>query len=212
MVRYSVLENEINLGERHEMVLDAIIGVPKRRQKVMFDIYINCNKIQTAPYFQPERIPANFYAKSTLNRIDFSNLESISINESFILPPYTGDFADFLESADWPIIQLNTINDIIMYKPVFDMKFYHASYQNYTKEFYAPVYETEKQKKDPVPDLRTTIFWQANVFTDENGQARINFYNADRSKSNWYYCGRCRCLQQDGICTDRLQGIGGTFD
>ena len=143
-------------------------------------LHINC---QPVPVVEPvatllQLVEGDYKFTSTINRIDLSNLESISVNTEYI--PHPGFPPDF---KDWvfPIININTINDVVIYKPIFNTKIYHASFKNYTKEFYAPVYETEKQKKDPVPDLRTTIFWQANVFTDENGQARISFYNADRS-------------------------------
>lgn len=143
-------------------------------------LHINCIPVAlTEPLVSPPAmtIEGDYKFKSSINRIDLSNLESISINSEFI--PYPGWPPDF---SDWifPIININTVNDQVIYKPIFDMKFFHATYQNYTKAFYSPSYETEKERKDPVPDLRTTIFWQANVFTDENGQATISYYNADR--------------------------------
>jgi len=53
-----------------------------------------------------------------------------------------------------------------------------------TKEFYSPKYETDKEKKDSTPDLRSTIYWNPNVITDENGKANFDFYTAD-SKSTY---------------------------
>ncbi len=44
-------------------------------------------------------------------------------------------------------------------------------------EFYAPKYDTPSQNTKP--DLRTTIHWQPNITTDENGKATFNFYTAD---------------------------------
>jgi len=46
-------------------------------------------------------------------------------------------------------------------------------------EFYVPKYQVEETRKDPMPDLRSTIFWKPNVHTDENGLADIFFYTAD---------------------------------
>ncbi|RYG19934.1 MAG: hypothetical protein EOO07_05870 [Chitinophagaceae bacterium] len=45
------------------------------------------------------------------------------------------------------------------------------------KEFYSPRY---KNNINPFPDNRSTIFWDANVVTDENGKAKISFYTADK--------------------------------
>jgi len=44
-------------------------------------------------------------------------------------------------------------------------------------EFYAPKYDSPAQNTKP--DLRTTIHWQPNITTDENGTATFRFYTAD---------------------------------
>jgi hypothetical protein len=46
------------------------------------------------------------------------------------------------------------------------------------KEFYSPKYNANNTNK--TPDYRSTIFWDANVITDENGKAKISFYSADK--------------------------------
>lgn len=46
------------------------------------------------------------------------------------------------------------------------------------KEFYSPKYAIDKSSL--IPDLRSTIFWDANVVTDENGKAKLSFYAADQ--------------------------------
>lgn len=45
------------------------------------------------------------------------------------------------------------------------------------KEFYSPKYNTINAT---TPDYRATIFWDANVVTNENGKAKISFYAADK--------------------------------
>lgn len=49
----------------------------------------------------------------------------------------------------------------------------------FEREFYAPKYDTFEKLNDPVPNLRTTIYWQNDVVTDENGNATIEWYNND---------------------------------
>ena len=46
------------------------------------------------------------------------------------------------------------------------------------KEFYNPKYD--KDKNLSIPDLRKTIYWNPTVKTDENGEALVTFYNAQR--------------------------------
>lgn len=47
----------------------------------------------------------------------------------------------------------------------------------FPKEFYSPKYNLANKNQ---PDYRSTIFWDANVVTDESGKAKISFYTADK--------------------------------
>lgn len=46
------------------------------------------------------------------------------------------------------------------------------------KEFYAPKYAADDTKTRQ-PDHRIAIHWQPNIVTDEKGEAKVSFYNAD---------------------------------
>ncbi|HUQ97709.1 MAG TPA: hypothetical protein VM010_08585 [Chitinophagaceae bacterium] len=48
------------------------------------------------------------------------------------------------------------------------------------REFYAPVYETETQRKSRIPDFRNTLLWKPQVTLDKNGRAIISFYTSDQ--------------------------------
>ena len=50
-------------------------------------------------------------------------------------------------------------------------------------EFYSPQYDTSEAIRKEIPDLRSTIYWKPNVFTDTNGEAFLKFYTADSSSS-----------------------------
>lgn len=45
------------------------------------------------------------------------------------------------------------------------------------RAFYSPKYDV---KQDIRPDLRTTVFWEPNLTTDEKGQAKISYNNTDK--------------------------------
>jgi hypothetical protein len=47
-----------------------------------------------------------------------------------------------------------------------------------TREFYSPRYDTPKSNT-PLPDLRSTIYWNPNLITDEPGKASVEFFNSD---------------------------------
>jgi len=46
------------------------------------------------------------------------------------------------------------------------------------REFYSPKYENITSSADQ-PDLRSTIFWKPELVTDKDGNASVDFYNAD---------------------------------
>ena len=46
-------------------------------------------------------------------------------------------------------------------------------------EFYSPKYETTTEKNMFREDLRTTLYWNPQIQTNENGDATIDFYTAD---------------------------------
>jgi len=46
--------------------------------------------------------------------------------------------------------------------------------------YYSPQYKSEEEKKDPLPDFRKTIYWNPKIITNKNGEAVVNYYNADR--------------------------------
>ena len=47
-------------------------------------------------------------------------------------------------------------------------------------EFWSPKYETAAEKDSPVPDLRTTIYWDPSVMFDKSGNAIVDFWSADK--------------------------------
>ncbi len=49
------------------------------------------------------------------------------------------------------------------------------------KDFYSPKYTASSNLSNP--DIRSTIFWDANIVTDQNGKAKITFFAADHPKS-----------------------------
>jgi len=52
-----------------------------------------------------------------------------------------------------------------------------------TKEFYSPAYTTKEQVNDNIPDSRTTIYWNPNMMTQEDGKSDIHFYTSDNPEN-----------------------------
>ena len=47
------------------------------------------------------------------------------------------------------------------------------------REFYAPKYETPKQRETRLPDQRNVLYWAPVVTTDSNGKQQLEFYTSD---------------------------------
>jgi len=45
--------------------------------------------------------------------------------------------------------------------------------------FYVPKYQIEENREDPIPDLRSTIYWNPCIKSNANGEADLYFYTAD---------------------------------
>jgi len=54
------------------------------------------------------------------------------------------------------------------------------------KEFYVPAYDKPEVKQDKTPDLRTTIYWNPVIQTDQNGIAEVSFFTADNTGTYSY--------------------------
>ena len=47
------------------------------------------------------------------------------------------------------------------------------------REFYAPLYENDEQKKSRLPDFRNVLTWMPDIKTDAAGKTKISFYTSD---------------------------------
>ena len=71
------------------------------------------------------------------------------------------------------------------------------------EQFYVPKYEVESTRKNPNPDLRTTIYWNPSLSSDSSGMVNVEFYTADPSND---YSVILEGLTKDGeIC--RYEGV-----
>jgi hypothetical protein len=47
------------------------------------------------------------------------------------------------------------------------------------REFFSPIYETEQQINNRLPDFRTLLYWSPDVKTNNSGTANVDFYTGD---------------------------------
>lgn len=67
-------------------------------------------------------------------------------------------------------VNLKETPGVIKYRPL--------GYLN-PDEFYMPRYDLAEVKNQPEIDYRSTIYWNPDIVTDSNGQAKVSFYTAD---------------------------------
>ena len=134
-------------------------------------VYINCDRFKESLYSVVEFSEID-YRGYLLESLDFNNLETISI--------YAPNRSE-VNALDPHRVVFRTFDNKVAFRNRFQKARFISYCTHYKKEFYAPKYDTPKKLNDPVPDLRTTIYWNANIITDENGEANVTFYNADRN-------------------------------
>lgn len=126
----------------------------------------------------------NEYYNYVKTYLDYYNAEDIKGVEAMaffktsmryktkFMDPLDGEHYTFMEittkSGKGPFLKKSA--NIYLYKPM--------NYGN-AKVFYAPKY-TVDNKNDKTPDFRSTIYWNPNVITNEQGEAVVSFFTADK--------------------------------
>ena len=110
---------------------------------------------------------------------DIMTMSPRDIESMFVIKDYTSQFGYYpgysgaivIKTAKGFVQNLKKNDNIVRVRPL--------GYQR-PAEFWAPRYITQKQKDSPEADLRTTIYWNPSVSFDASGQARFEFWTADK--------------------------------
>ena len=113
-----------------------------------------------------DRLEDNIYIFEQLLPSDIAQVDFLSVSTSAIFSP-RGEYVISITTKRGKLSSKETS----VIKPIIPLGFQKPA------EFYTPKYETPAA--NPKPDLRTTIHWQPNITTDENGKATFSFYTAD---------------------------------
>jgi len=108
------------------------------------------------------------------NEIDPSNIERIGV--------LRGSQAILLgsEGAGGAIVITTKKGNFMKnYNPRFNIKILNPLGYQKPVEFYSPRYDTKEQKSSWNPDMRTTIYWNPNIYVSPTGNASFDFYTAD---------------------------------
>lgn len=110
---------------------------------------------------------------------DYNMLNVFDINDAFVAPA-TSVMPIFGARAANGAIVINTKRGFVEKNSLNKnmQVFTPIGYQQQVA-YYSPTYETEAQRKNTTPDLRSTIYWNPSIQTDSTGMAHLSFYSAD---------------------------------
>jgi hypothetical protein len=108
------------------------------------------------------------------------------------LDPTTIDFIEILKGAQTAIYGIEGAGGVIIINSLktrkdvlqIDEKGLATIYpKGYAKEsnFSNPDYDKKEVKKDPFPDLRSTVYWKGKIITDAKGKASVEFFTSDEA-------------------------------
>jgi len=115
----------------------------------------------------------------TINRRDDYVIYALSMEQvDRILISKSDPLADSPTLRNRYVISIYTKPGAIEKKEFYTISEQIAGYDK-AREFYSPTY-TKPKIEGERQDLRTTIYWNHSISTDENGEATVKFYNADK--------------------------------
>jgi len=150
--------------ERMKYVFDLPDGIVKVNSDMTYWVSVNCVNIASGP---------NASVEDAMQSIDLANVESISVLD----PIYLGETPQTILFGQ---VEIHTIEDKVIYKPSLKKFFIYTTNTAQKASFYKMEYDSKEKRELEIPDLRTTIHWEHTIITNENGEAEVQFYNADR--------------------------------
>lgn len=126
------------------------------------------------PLYLLDGMPINESTLTALNQFDISRIEIIK---------NLADAGIYGGRASGGVIALYTKRggeELVEVEPGTYIITHRAGGFSKVREFYSPKYSNEGEGSD-LPDLRTTLYWNPAVKTNEDGRATVSFYTADRN-------------------------------
>lgn len=122
-------------------------------------------------------------------------LDGMRLDKSLvsIFPPSDIAFVDILTGPETMLYRMNSVGPVVViytrrYSGDANVKkevpgiinFKHPGYY-LAREFYVPDY-SEKDEAHAKPDFRSTLYWNPDIFIDEDGQTSFDFFTSDEKE------------------------------
>ena len=115
-----------------------------------------------------------------LPEYDVMSMSAGDIDNLFVVKDYTSVFG-YYPGYEGALVITTTVGNAGDRTKSFNIgQMRPLGYQK-PEEFWSPKYETPEQRESPVPDLRTTIYWNPSVNFDASGECVVEFWTADKS-------------------------------
>ena len=202
---YSTEELSKTYGE-----VDNLTGnsITKREMKT----YVN-NNLETILSIPADRLEEIEIVRAPAPPISLKDFGNVVVNDPFLygIKEKTGIYEDASTTVFGHTGYLGTIlittkarnGGLTDDKKGRSLKVTPLGYQ-VKKEFYSPAYETAEQQSATTPDPRTTIYWNPDVRTNEDGVAEMLFYAADPDTN---YTVTIEGITEEGVLISKTEKI-----
>ena len=172
-----LLDNFVRFNTMEEVLREYVLEVPVTRQRDDFSLWVSFKPHYNDPYRNVEPlllydgVPV-FDRGNKMVKYDPKKVKSIDVltKKYYVGPATFNSIINFKSyKNNLPDFQLDSRATVVDYEGA-----------QLKREFYSPVYETEAQISDRMPDFRNLLFWSPEVNIDASGKKTLSFYTSDQ--------------------------------
>ena len=175
-----LLDNFVRFNTMEEVLREYVTEVPVIRQKDDFSILVrvkphpNDLPRNVEPLILLDGVPI-FDKGNMIIKYDPKKVRELEVvaKKYFLGPLVFNSIINFKTyKGTLPDFQLNSKAAVMDYEGL-----------QLKREFYSPVYETEVQTSDRMPDFRNVLYWSPDIKIDPSGKKIISFYTSDQENN-----------------------------
>ncbi len=172
-----LLDNFVRFNTMEEVLREYVLEVPVTRQRddfslwVSFKAHYNDSYKNVEPLLLYDGVPI-FDRGNKIVKYDPKKVRAVEVltKKYYQGPVAFNSIINFKSyNNNLPDFQLDSRATVVDYEGA-----------QLRREFYSPVYETEAQVSDRMPDFRNLLFWSPDVSIDASGKKTLSFYTSDQ--------------------------------
>lgn len=172
-----ILDNFVRFNTMEEVLREYVLEVPVTRQKTDFSVWVsfkphyNDSYKTVEPLLLYDGVPV-FDRGNKIVKYDPKKIKTIEVlaKKYYHGPATFNSIINFKSyKNNLPDFQLDHRATVVDYEGA-----------QLRREFYSPVYETQAQASDRMPDFRNLLFWSPDLVIDASGKKTLSFYTSDQ--------------------------------